>query len=558
MLCRACRRQVGRRDAVCPLCGAPVDGRTGAFDLVLPGGGRVPVAGVTTIGRSPESTVRIEDRTVSRTHARVSPGAGGPTLEDAGSSHGTLLDGVPVSGPTTLRDGATITVGDVDLRLEQHRDASDAGRTIVVPANASVVVDTGGHARVRQPGTQAGFRPAMRPGWRLKRLEADEGRLRWVLSSDHMPELLRMGEDEAALVQMLDGETSLPELMAEAERRYGEAGVTRLAGLLATLGERGLLEGVDGTGAHAGGGRMARLTRPRERTFAGAGALFERIYRRGGWVFFTRTGLVALTLVAIAGLAAFTALIVGRGGTPFVVANRIGLGGVVFLFGRFLVVAIHELAHGLAMASFGRRVPRAGVKVIVGIPFAFVDTTAAWFEPRRRRIAISAAGPASDLVVGGIAALVALSLDAGNLRDIVYQVALAAYVGAFYNLNPMLDRDGYHMLVDHLGEPGLRKRARERLARRLAGQRPAAGDTSRAIAVYGVASLVWMVLAAGFVIILSLVYFDRLTAIAPPEVVWVVLGAFYLLLFVPVGFVLGRPLMARRRAARGEVADAAR
>ena len=24
--------------------------------------------------------------------------------------------------------------------------------------------------RVRQPGTQAGFRPAMRPGWRLKRL----------------------------------------------------------------------------------------------------------------------------------------------------------------------------------------------------------------------------------------------------------------------------------------------------------------------------------------------------------------------------------------------------
>ncbi|HET6689668.1 MAG TPA: hypothetical protein VFG74_02285, partial [Miltoncostaeaceae bacterium] len=241
----------------------------------------------------------------------------------------------------------------------------------------------------------------------------------------------------------------------------------------------------------------------------------------------------------------------------FVVADRIGLGGIVFLMGRFLVVVIHELAHGLAMASFGRRVPRAGIKTIIGIPFAFVDTTEAWFEPRRRRIAISAAGPASDVVVGGVAALAALALDAGNLRDIVYQVALAAYVGAFYNLNPMLDRDGYHMLVDHLGEPGLRRRARERLARRLAGRRPTAGDTSRAIAIYGVASLVWMVLAAGFVIILSLVYFDRLTAIAPPEVVWAVLGAFYLLLFVPVGFVLGRPLMARRRAGGGEVAGAA-
>jgi putative peptide zinc metalloprotease protein len=397
----------------------------------------------------------------------------------------------------------------------------------------------------------------MRPGWRLKRLEAEEGRLRWVLSSDHMPDLLRMGDDEAAIVQMLDGETSLPELMAEAERRHGEAGVTRLAGLLATLGERGLLEGVDAPERHARDGWLARLTRPRERSFAGAGRFFERLYRRGGWVLFTRASLVAMALVALAGLAAFTALIVDRGGTPFVVADRIGLGGLVFLMGRFLVVAIHEVAHGLTMASFGRRVPRAGVKTIIGIPFAFVDTTEAWFEPRRRRIAVSAAGPASDLVIGGVAALVALALEAGNLRDIVYQVALAAYVGAFYNLNPMLDRDGYHMLVDHLGEPGLRKRARERLARRLSGQAPARGDDSRAIAVYGVLSLVWMVLAAGFVIILTLVYLDRLTAIAPEGVVWAVLGAFYLLLFVPVGFVLGRPLLARRRAARGEVAGAA-
>ncbi|HET6690963.1 MAG TPA: FHA domain-containing protein, partial [Miltoncostaeaceae bacterium] len=274
-------------------------GRAATFDLVLPGGGRVPLAGVTTIGRSPESTVRLEDRTVSRAHARVRVGDDGPVLEDAGSSHGTLVDGRPVGGPTALRDGATIAVGDVELRLERHRDASEAGRTIVVPANGSVVVDAAGHARVRQPGTQAGFRPAMRPGWRLKRLEADEGRLRWVLSSEHMPELLRMGEDEAALVQMLDGESSLPELMAESERRYGDAGVTRLAGLLATLGERGLLEGVDGPGAHARDGWLARLTRPREKTLPGTGAVFERLYRGGGWVLFTRAALVALAVVAV-------------------------------------------------------------------------------------------------------------------------------------------------------------------------------------------------------------------------------------------------------------------
>ncbi|WP_217913376.1 FHA domain-containing protein [Miltoncostaea marina] len=546
---------VGRRDAACPSCGRPLDGRPARFELVLPGGDRVPLAAAMTIGRAPGSTVRLEDRTVSRAHARIGVDGGVPVAEDAGSSHGTLLDGRPLTGPRPLADGSRLTVGDVELRVERHRDEAEAGRTVVVPANGSVVVDRAGRAAVDQAGTRAGFRPAMRPGWRLKRLEEGEGRLRWVLSSEHMPDLLRMGADDAAIVQMLDGERSLADLMAESERRHGPAGVGRLARLLADLGERGLLEGVEGPARHAPEGRLARLTRPRERAIAGMGERFDRLYRAGAWVLFTRGGLVAVAAVELAGIAAFLALIVGRGGTPFVVADRIGVGGLVFLAGRFVVVALHELAHGLAMSAFGRRVPRAGVKTVMGIPFAFVDTTEAWFEPRRRRIAISAAGPAADLAVGGAAALAALAIDPGNLRDVVYQVALAAYVGAFYNLNPFLDRDGYHMLVDRLGEPGLRRRARERLERRLSG-RPVADDAgSRALAVYGAASVVWMALAAVFVGAMGALYHDRMTAIAPSGVVWAVLAAFALLLFVPVGMTLGRPLLRRRRAAR-EVAGA--
>lgn len=532
-----------------------MDGHAPAFDLVLPGGARVPLASATTIGRAPDATVRLDDRTVSRVHARVTLEGGAPVLEDAGSTHGTLLDGRSVHGATPVGDGAVISLGDVDLRVERHRDAAEAGRTIVVPANASVAVDSAGHAAVSQPGTQAGFRPMLRPGWKLKRLAEGEARLRYVLASDHAPDLLRMGEEDAALVQMLDGETTLPELMAESERLHGEGGVGRLARLLADLGERGLLEGVDAPARHRGEGALARLTRPRERVIPGLGERFERLYRAGGWVLFTRAGLAVIAAIALGGLAAFVTLIVGRGGTPFVVASKIGLGGVVFLAGRFLVVAVHEAAHGLTMASYGRRVPRGGLKTIIGLPFAFVDTTEAWFEPKRRRIAISAAGPVSDFAVGGAAALAALAVDPGNLRDILYQVALAAYIGAFYNLNPFLDRDGYHILVDVLGEPGLRKRARERLARRIAGRdQEAAGD--RALLVYGVASLGWMILAACFAIILSFLYVDRLRAIAPPEVVWTVLGAFYLLMFVPVGVAVGRPLLQRRRERAGGGGDA--
>ena len=130
---------------------------------------------------------------------------------------------------------------------------------------------------------------------------------------------------------------------------------------------------------------------------------------------------------------------------------------------------MHETAHGLAMASFGRRIHRAGFKLVVIFPYAFVDTSEAWFEPRNRRIAISAAGPVSDFALGGIFSILCVFVE-GTTRDVFFQLAFAGYVGAFFNLNPFIDRDGYHILVDYLREPGLRKRAKDQFSRRLSGK----------------------------------------------------------------------------------------
>ena len=91
------------------------------------------------------------------------------------------------------------------------------------------------------------------------------------------------------------------------------------------------------------------------------------------------TADLALDRVSGASLAAFVYLVVGRYGTPFVVAERIGLGALVFLLGRFAVVAVHETAHGLTMASFGRRIERAGLKAIA-TSAGFVNST----QPPRR------------------------------------------------------------------------------------------------------------------------------------------------------------------------------
>jgi putative peptide zinc metalloprotease protein len=392
----------------------------------------------------------------------------------------------------------------------------------------------------------------VRAGAALKRLPASEGPLRWVVLAPGGTEVARLGDAEAGLLMLLDGESGLADLVTAAEARFGAAGTARLARLLGELADRGFLEGVDAA-PDAADGRLARLVRPRQWVVHGLGPRITRAYRAGGWVLFTRPVQVATVLVAVLGLLAYADLLAQRGGTPFVVADRVGLGGLVFMLGRFLVAAVHETAHALTMAAFGRSVDRAGLKTVIGIPFVFVDTTEAWFEPRRRRIAVSAAGPVSDFALGGLFGLTAWLLPAGNTRDIMFQLTLAAYVGALFNLNPFLDRDGYHILVDRLGEPGLRRRARTWLAARLSG-REVEGPASRALVVYAVLSVGWLVVSALFVVLLSTLYYGQLTAIAPEEVVWAVLVAFYLLLFLPVAMVVGRPLLQRRRAPRVEAA----
>jgi putative peptide zinc metalloprotease protein len=509
---------------------------SGALELVLPNRTRVPLVRDMTIGRAPGSTVRLSDAAVSRQHARLAVSEdGGVTLEDAGSTYGTWLDGRRLNGPRPLRDGSRVHIGNHDLLVERRRDDAEAGRTIVV-----------------SPDSGFGENPRMRSAYALKRLEASEGDARWVLRDLESNRFLRMSDADALLVELLDGRRSLAELVREAERLDGAAGPARLARLLAELADRGLLAAADGSDAArpADTGLLARLTAPRAKSWDGAGAFVDRVYRHGGRRLLTAPALVLIAALAVAGLAVFPYLVVARYGTPFVVAQKLGFGALIFLLGRFAIVALHETAHGLVMASFGRRIRRAGLKLMLVFPYAFVDTSEAWFEPRRRRIAISAAGPICDLSLGALFSLCCLGLPAGTGRDIFFQLAFAAYLGAFFNLNPFVERDGYQILVDVMREPGLRRRARAQLARRLSGH--GREDDSRALTRYGAFGAVWSALAACFAVGMSLRYEPRLAAIAPEPVVWAGLCVVWLGLFLPVVILLGLPMRARR-GVRGDV-----
>jgi putative peptide zinc metalloprotease protein len=298
-------------------------------------------------------------------------------------------------------------------------------------------------------------------------------------------------------------------------------------------------------------GLVRRVLQPREKTFEWVGEWFERAYAGWGRLWFGPLSATGLILLSLAGLVTFSYLIGARYGTPLVVAHRLLLGGLVFIAGRFLLVAVHEAAHGLALSHYGRRTDRAGLRLIMIFPYAFVDTSEAYFEPRSHRIVISAAGPLSDFSCGAAFAIACALSPKGNVRDVLFQLAFAAYVGAFFNANPFLDRDGYQILSDWLGQPRLRERARAQLSARLSGSGGSEG--SSVLARYGVAGLVWSLIGAGFVLVLSLRYYDRLSALAPHSLVVAGFVGFFVLLLVPVVFALGMPLLRRARFGTAEV-----
>lgn len=533
---------------------------------MLDDGSRVVVSDLLTIGRAPGNDLQLVDPSVSRNHARVvTRGPGGPRLEEVQASHGTWVDDVRVDLSAPLHDGARIKLGNRELvasRPNANGNGNGDGRgtaatgagTIVVPAGASLLLPAvGGASLTDGVDAQAGKRPRLRSGHRVKRVDAHGGEAaaragvgaRWIVEDLRSGDVLWLDDVDGSLLLLLDGARDLATLVSLSIAEAGPEGPARLARLLADLGERGLLSGVPPGRPKPEPTGWRRLVQPRELATPRLGGLFDRLYRAGGWLLFTRPAFIALALVAVLGFAAEIVLVANRYGSPLIVASHLGLGGLIFLAARGALVAMHEAAHGLALASYGRRARRGGLRLVAIFPFAFVDTSEAWFEPRRHRLAITLAGPVSDLVLGGAFAIICLALPAGAPRDVFFQVAFAAYVGALFNLNPFLDRDGYHVLVDLLGRPRLRERARAEFARRLSGL--GASDRDPALRRFALAGLGWSIVAAGIAIVISLQYAPVLRTYVPDAVVQALLITLWVALFVPVIVTVGGPLLARWR-----------
>ena len=74
--------------------------------------------------------------------------------------------------------------------------------------------------------------------------------------------------------------------------------------------------------------------------------------------------------------------------------------------------------------------------LMMGMPFAFVDTSDMWFGTRWSRIVVTLSGPLSTAAVAGTCSLVAAYVPNPIVAGIAFQIAFALYLNTIYNLNP--------------------------------------------------------------------------------------------------------------------------
>ncbi len=88
--------------------------------------------GESVIGRGAEVTIRVNDRKVSRTHARLRRCGEVVTLEDLGSSNGTWLNARRVQARETLTVGDVLALGGATLRFSVSEEEPPASVSLGV------------------------------------------------------------------------------------------------------------------------------------------------------------------------------------------------------------------------------------------------------------------------------------------------------------------------------------------------------------------------------------------------------------------------------------------
>ncbi len=364
---------------------------------------------------------------------------------------------------------------------------------------------------------------------------------------------LQLEPADAELFELMDGRRTTADILVEYLGRRGHFALDRLARLTAALAANGFFGDprVDvyrrlrqHKARHDPLVRASLLLRKlivwNIASWSNAEPVVDLVYRAGGRLAFTRIGAVVLLLFAATGLVVWFREFTSPRHQLFTIQGSYLLGLAALVLLQVLSISVHEAGHALAIRHFKRRVRRLGLAIYYLFPCLYVDSTDMVLATRRQRIVVSLAGPLGGVSVGAGCALLAASQPDTLVGAIAFKAATLFVFQFVLNLLPILDLDGYHVLVDALDAPLLRQRAlgfvRGGLPRKVR-RRERWTPAEAGLAIYGVLAIVISLLTLGFSV---LIWDQRVSALAEELLRGGPAGAigFALLLLVFVGPIL--------------------
>jgi putative peptide zinc metalloprotease protein len=320
-----------------------------------------------------------------------------------------------------------------------------------------------------------------RPDLRARR-HRYQGRIYWVVKDPVGLQYFRFEEEEFAILQMLDGQSSLDEIADRFEREFPPQtirteelqqfiGMLHRSGLVITDAPGQGQQLVKRRGEKVKQQRIATLTNIMSLRFKGIDPerFFNFIYPYIRW-FFTVQALVVCIILA---LAALTLVLVQFD----VFRSRLPSFHSFFQAQNWLWLALtltitkilHEFGHGLSCKHFGGECHEIGVMFLVLTPCLYCNVSDSWMLPNRwHRAAIGAAGMYVEVVLASICTFIWWFTEPGPLNYTALNVMFISSVSTvLFNANPLLRYDGYYILSDILEIPNLRQKASTILNRKL-------------------------------------------------------------------------------------------
>ncbi|MCY2987774.1 MAG: HlyD family efflux transporter periplasmic adaptor subunit [Planctomycetota bacterium] len=402
-------------------------------------------------------------------------------------------------------------------------------------------------------------------------------RRHWVLKDPLALNYFHLLDEEYAILQMLDGQTSLAQIKQRFEERFVPQRVSlpRLQRFLGDLHQRGLV--LSDTPEQ---GEQLRKRRAQRRRGAWAetwgnllairlpGVDPEPVLK---WLAPGCRGLFSRAAVAAWLLAASIAAVLVV--VQFeVLCSRLPDFRSFFQAGNLLwlvvtmalIKVLHELGHLLACQHFGAECHELGLMFLVFTPSLYCDVSDAWTLPNKwQRIAVSAAGVYVEVFLAAVCTFLWWFSEPGLLNSLCLNVMFVCSVSTLvFNGNPLMRFDGYYVLSDLLEVPNLQSRSRSALSRLLTwwslgvdlpSERGFAGERNALLVGYALAAIAnrWLVVVGTFFFLNAVLKPYRLEALAQAFMLVAVLG----MLAAPAwrgSQLLLNPLW-RRRIRRGRV-----